>query len=204
MDITAIINRCIEKALSRVRLAFRARLTRITTAGGVQLAQLGGVEGETLQEAEVFQQYGVTSVPPDGAMAILLPLGGCTSHGVVIATEHSQYRIKGLKPGEVAIYTDEGASIVLKKGRVIEVTCDDYRVVCKRFSVTASERADVDTPTLSASKQLIAQGAITGKGGMSITGGNGVTATSLTVNGIKIESHKHNTPDGMSDGPLNG
>ncbi|MNL63365.1 hypothetical protein D3C87_1874990 [compost metagenome] len=75
---------------------------------------------------------------------------------------------------------------------------------CKRFSVTASERADVDTPTLSTSKQLIAQGVITGKGGMSITGGNGITATSLTVNGIKIESHKHNTPDGMSDGPLNG
>ncbi|MGP3146227.1 phage baseplate assembly protein V [Serratia bockelmannii] len=204
MDITAIINRRIEKALSRVRLAFRARLTRITTAGGVQLAQLGGVEGETLQEAEVFQQYGVTSVPPDGAMAIVLPLGGCTSHGVVIATEHSQYRIKGLKPGEVAIYTDEGASIVLKKGKVVEVTCDDYHVECKRFSVTASERADVDTPTLSTSKQLIAQGVITGKGGMSITGGDGVTATSLTVNGIKIESHKHNTPDGMSDGPLNG
>ncbi|MNV65734.1 Bacteriophage Mu Gp45 protein [compost metagenome] len=157
-----------------------------------------------MQEAEVFQQYGVTSVPPDGAMAIVLPLGGCTSHGVVIATEHSQYRIKGLKPGEVAIYTDEGASIVLKKGKVVEVTCDDYHVECKRFSVTASERADVDTPTLSTSKQLIAQGVITGKGGMSITGGNGITATSLTVNGIKIESHKHNTPDGMSDGPLNG
>jgi len=52
----------------------------------------------------------------------VLPLGGRTSDGIMIATEHSSYRLQGLESGEVAIYTDEGASIVLKRNRIISVT----------------------------------------------------------------------------------
>ncbi|NHX34695.1 phage baseplate assembly protein V, partial [Escherichia coli] len=77
-----------------------------------------------------------------GTEAIILPLGGRSSHGIVIATEHGAYRLAGLESGEVALYTDEGAKIVLKRGRIIDVECDLYRVNCKQYEVNAEEKAD--------------------------------------------------------------
>lgn len=220
MDIIALVNRRIAAALSALRQPFRARLTRITTTGGVQTAQLDAMADETLQSVEVFQHYGLTSVPPDGAMAVVLPLGNRSSHGIVIATEHSQYRIQALQSGEVAIYTDEGAAITLKRGRVISTVCDDYQLTCKTFSVNASESATFTTPQLTATERVTAQGLLTGSGGMAISGDNGqgqtasfagdiahtdgrISSEAITVKGVNIETHRHNTPDGMSDGPQN-
>ncbi len=76
-------------------------------------------------------------------MGIAVPLNGNTSHTVVVATEHGAYRLTELKPGEVALYTDEGAKIVLKRGRVIEHECDVYRVKCKRYEVEAEEKCRI-------------------------------------------------------------
>lgn len=221
MDITAIINRCIANALNAIRRPFRSALARTTTTGGVMTAQLDALAGETLQEVEVFQQYGLTSVPPEGTMGIVIPLGGKSSHSIVIATEHSQYRLQALASGEVALYSAEGASVVLKKGKIIEATCDEYRVNCKKYTVSATDSAEFTTPTLTATQQLIAQGAITGNGGMTISnsdGGGGavatfagniahtsgeLTSTSITINGVKIGTHIHTTPDGDSGAPKN-
>lgn len=221
MDITTIINQRIASALRAIRRPFRAALARTTTTGGVMSAQLDGLAGETLQEVEVFQQYGLTSVPPAGAMAIVVPLGGVSSHGIVIATEHSQYRLQALESGEVALYSAEGTSVVLKKGKIIEATCDDFNLTCKTMMVKASKSVTFDTPTATATQQLIAQGAITGNGGMAISntsGGSGavatfagniahtsgeMTSTSITINGVKIGTHIHTTPDGDSGAPKN-
>lgn len=221
MDITAIINQRITSALRAIRRPFRAALARITTTGGVMTAQLDGLAGETLQEVEVFQQYGLTSVPPAGAMAVVVPLGGVSSHSIVIATEHSQYRLQALEPGEVALYDAEGTSVVLKKGKIIQTTCDVFDLTCKTMKVKATESAEFDTPTLTATQHLIAQGAITGNGGMTISnasGGSGavatfagdiahtsgeMTSTSITINGVKIGTHIHTTPDGDSGQPKN-
>lgn len=218
-DFSGLIDKRIRKALGGIRLAFRGVLTRITSTGGVQTAQLAGLATEGLQGVEVFQQYGFTTVPPEGAMAIVLPLGGRTSHGIVIATEHSSYRVQGLESGEVAIYTDEGASIVLKRNRIIAAECDEWQLTCKKYSVTASESATFTTPELYASEKLTAQGLISGNGGMSIRGGDdGVTASfegnishkggtitsvAVTINGVKIGPHIHDTPDGPSGEPRN-
>lgn len=220
MDITALINRRISAALSALRRPFRARLTRITTKGGVQTAQLEGMAAETLQEVEVFQHYGITSVPPAGAMAIVLPLGGDTSHAIVISTEHSEYRIQSLKPGEVAIYTDEGASVILKNGKVIETVCDEWHLKCKKVVFDVTDSVTVNTPQLTASQKVTVQGPLTGQGGMTVSGGgsNGAAATftgdishtdgTLTsvkakINGIDVGTHKHPTPDGESGLPKN-
>lgn len=218
-DFSTLIDKRIRKALSGIRLAFRGVLTRITTTGGVQTAQVAGLAPEGLEGIEMFQQYGFTTVPPEGAMAIVLPLGGRTSHGIVIATEHSSYRLQGLESGEVAIYTDEGASIVLKRNRIIAATCDDWELDCKRMKVNASESVAFTTPELSTSEKLTAQGLISGNGGMAIKGGDGgvtasfegnishkggtITSVAVTINGVKIGPHIHDTPDGPSGPPKN-
>ncbi|MCX8957231.1 phage baseplate assembly protein V [Erwinia psidii] len=218
-DFSGLVDKRIRKALSGMRLAFRGVLTRITTTGGVQTAQVAGLATEGLEGVEIFQQYGFTTVPPEGAMAVVLPLGGVTSHSIVIATEHSSYRVQGLESGEVAIYTDEGASIVLKRNRIIAVTCDDWELDCKRMKVSASESAEFTTPELCTSGKLTAQGLISGNGGMAIKGskdgvtasfegnishmGGTITSVAVTINGVKIGPHIHDTPDGPSGPPRN-
>ncbi|MCD0491415.1 phage baseplate assembly protein V [Chromobacterium violaceum] len=192
------IDKRISRALSSVRQAFRSVLTRVNSAGSVQLVQADALAGEQLQDNELFQHYGYTSNPPPGTMAVVLPMGGRTSHGIIIATEHGNYRLQALKPGEVALYTDEGAKIVLKRGRVIETDCDVFRVNCKQWEVNASASAAFNTPTLTASAELTAQGQINGNGGLAIQGGSGASVTGKLVatedvvgGGKSLIGHKH-------------
>lgn len=133
------IDKRIGRALGQIRQAFRAVIARVNSSPSVQLLSGQGVAGEQLRDNELFQHYGFTSCPPSGTMAIALPLGGKTSHGVIIATEHATYRLVGLQEGELAIYTDEGTKLVMKRGRVIETDCDEYRLTCKTFTVNATE-----------------------------------------------------------------
>ena len=192
----ADVDKRIRRAMAGVRQAFRGVLTRVGSSTAVQLVQADGLAGEQLQDNELFQHYGFTSNPLPGTMAVILPVGGRTSHGIVIATEHGSYRLKALAPGEVALYTDEGAKIVLKRGRVIETECDVYRVNCKSWEVNASDKADFNTPMLTASEQVTAQGQFSGNGGAAITGG--LTATGDVVAGGK--SMMHHTHIGDSGG----
>ncbi len=116
-----LIAESIKRALAGVRLPFRAKLTGLNTAPGVGLIQAKALAGEQLQAAELFQHYGLTSAPPAGTMLIVVPVGGNTAHGIVVGEENAGFRIKGLKSGEVALYTDEGDSITLKRGRLMEM-----------------------------------------------------------------------------------
>ncbi|SEL24339.1 phage baseplate assembly protein V [Kosakonia sacchari] len=152
----------INGALNRIRMAFRGVLIRVNSGGDIQTVQGKALATETLQDVEMFQQYGFTSNPPKGTKAIMLPLNGKTSHSIVIATEHAQYRLKNLKSGELAIYTDEGSHIILKRGKIIEVSCDEYIVNAKNkyqvntvnYDVTASEQASFETPLLKGSDDI--------------------------------------------------
>ncbi|RQU98016.1 phage baseplate assembly protein V, partial [Burkholderia cenocepacia] len=107
------LDKRIRRALSGIRLAFRGLIGRVKTDGPVVIVQGEGLAGENVPDVELFQHYGYTSAPPAGTMMVVVPIGGKSSHGIVIATEHGQYRYKALKSGEVALYTDEGDSVVL-------------------------------------------------------------------------------------------
>lgn len=167
----------IQRALGGIRLAFRGVVTLVKSAGAVQLVQLDGMSGERLQDTELFQQYGYTSNPPAGTMAILLPIGGKTAHGIIIATEHGNFRLKGLKSGEVALYSDEGDSIILKRGRIMEVTTQTFRINAATaielnapiITGNASGSVSFNTPTVNASAAIVAQGDISDHGNKSMS-----------------------------------
>jgi phage baseplate assembly protein V len=135
------VDKRIARAMSGVRQAFRGMIGAANTAPNIALVQVSGLAGETVQDNEFFQHYGISSNPPLGSQVIVLPLGGKTSQGVVIASEHVMYRIKNLQSGEVAIYTDEGDSIVLKRGRLIEVTTETLKI-------NATTKVEMNTPLL--------------------------------------------------------
>jgi phage gp45-like len=48
-------------------------------------------------------------------------VGGNREHGFVIACDHRTYRFKPVASGEMAIYTDDGSHIHLKKSGQVEV-----------------------------------------------------------------------------------
>ena len=69
-----------------VRAAFRDKFTLVVSSEPVQRVQLSGLADETLQDLEQLQEFGFTSAPPEGTEAVVIPLGGATSHGVIVAT----------------------------------------------------------------------------------------------------------------------
>lgn len=195
------VQKQIDRALSGVRQAYRAVIALCASDTPVQLAQVDGLSGETTPDLELFQHYGFTSNPPAGSMAVVIPLGGKTSHGVIVATEHGT-RIQSLKTGETAIYTAEGDSIVMRNGRVIDITTET-------LNIKAATEVNIDTPVVNMTKFLNVEKQITGQGGMSISGGNGVevdgsmnVTQDVEVGGKSFVHHKHPYDDGITDEPI--
>jgi phage baseplate assembly protein V len=84
--------------------------------------------GENRDRLERMGQYGLTSVPHDGAEALVVFPAADPSHGIVIACEDRRYRLTGLAKGEVALYTDEGDSIQLRRNKEIEIRTGTFTV----------------------------------------------------------------------------
>lgn len=189
------VNKAIARAVGNIRQAFRAVLGSTKSSAGIQTSGAGGLADEDLRDMELLQHYGFTSNPLPGTEAVVVPLGGKTSHGVIVATEHSGYRLKSLAPGEVALYTDEGAKIVLKRGRLIEVDCDVFKVNCQNFEVNASAASQFNTPTVTTSQELISKGLITGESGITVSGGSGAKITG----NMHITGDIHATGDVTTD-----
>lgn len=203
----------IRRALSTIRNAFRGRIRRVNSAVPVQLVQLDALAGEQLQAAELMQHYGYTSNPPADTMAVVLPIGGKTAHGIIIATEHGSYRLQMLKPGEVALYTDEGDNITLKQGRITEINT-------QHLIINASSDVHINTPNYTCTAQQITQDApqLTHTGttalnnGFTAQGGSGragyITGTleatvDLIAAGKSGAHHRHNEHDaGVTGEPV--
>ncbi|CAB3834283.1 hypothetical protein LMG26858_00855 [Achromobacter anxifer] len=192
------IDKRIKRALGGVRQAFRMVIGQVNSAPGVQLVTGDANAGEPVRDAELMQHYGFTSRPPAGTMAVVLPLGGKSSHGIIVATENSAYRIAGLENGELAIYTHEGAKTVFRNGRVIESDCDIWRLNCRRFEVNASEHSDFSTPVLETDAQAIVRGKLTGEGGMALSGGQGAqiegglhATQDIVAGSVSLQGHDH-------------
>lgn len=192
------INKQIKRAAVAVRQAFRMVIGQVNSTPGVQLVTGDANAGESVRDAELMQHYGFTSRPPAGTMAVVLPLGGKSSHGIIVATENSSYRIAGLENGELAIYSHEGAKTVFRNGRLIETDCDIWRLNCRQFEVNAGERADFSTPVLHTDAQAVVDGKLTGRGGMALSGGDGAkiegglhATQDIVAGSVSLQGHDH-------------
>ena len=208
MDIKTIDKR-IKQVFNTVRQAFRGKVARVQAGGGVQKIQVEGLDGETVQDLEHAENFGFTSNPPAGSDCVVVPLGGKTSHGIIVTTTNGAYRITGLSDGETAVYNADGAKMVLKKGRVIEIDCD-------KLNIKAPSGVNITSEKVECSAVLTAQGQINGNGGMAVQGGNGTTFTgnvdmvgdlnttgALTNNGKDVGStHKHTETNGSETGEV--
>lgn len=143
--------RLVEQALRPIRtrvinMVARSVVKAISDSGKLQVMQLSLMEDETREGVERFQNYGFTSHPLPGAEAVVAFVGGNRDHGLIVAVDDRRYRLNGLTEGEVAVYTDQGDSIVIRRGGTIEVT--------------ASTKVKVDAPAVELSGS--AQAAVLG------------------------------------------
>lgn len=178
----------IERAASRQRPAFRARLGVLKINARVQLANIDGLSGETQPDIEVMQHFGFTSTPPDGTQAIVLPLGGRTSASVIIATEHAAHRLKLDNRGEAAIYTDDGTWVYLKRGGQVHIK--------------AATRVLLECPLTQTTGDLLVGGNVDAVGEITdrIESGGSSMADSREV--FNDHTHPENDNGGPTDQPI--
>lgn len=113
-QIVELVRKCIDPLWQNVRLLVsRAVLDLVDDSKGIQVVKLSLLADE-VQEVERFQNYGFTSVPiKDSAEGIAVFVGGNREHGVCIALDDREYRLKDLGEGQAALYDASGSYIVL-------------------------------------------------------------------------------------------
>ena len=114
------VNRWIAPLKRRLTLMIgRSVLRLVDDAMQLQSLQVEALAGETLDGVERFQQYGFTSHPHPDAEAIILSVAGERANAVVIAVDDRRYRITNLTAGEVALYDDQGQSVIMKRDGIV-------------------------------------------------------------------------------------
>lgn len=117
------LQRALNPVRQRMALMFsRAVVLLVQDTLKLQGLQISLLADEVRDDVERFQNYGFTSHPLPGAEAVAASVAGNRDHVVVLAVDDRRYRLRSLAAGEVAIYTDEGDKVVLKRGGLIEVT----------------------------------------------------------------------------------
>lgn len=189
MNITDMIESRIRRALNALRLPFRARLTALNGAPGLQLAQGQALAGEQLQAVEMVQQFGFTSGVPAGSQLIVLPLAGRTAASVIVATENGSFRVQ-VGAGETCIYNQWGAKITLKNEKIIEVDCD-------HFIVKAKESIDMQTKTWMAQAS---EGTTFTSPSLTFGGMDGATASAKLAANMDVQGQIVSTADQVAGG----
>lgn len=163
----------------RVRLAVARGIVRLVSDdSGLQLIQASLMANEIRSNMERFQEYGFTSNPLPGAQVAVMFVGGNRDHGLIVAVDDKRYRLKGLEGGEVAIYTDEGDKIHLKRGRNIEIETET-------LTIKAATKVRMETPIVEVTGNIIDE--------------HGTNSNTMAGMRTIFNSHTHNEND--SGGP---
>lgn len=121
-----------------------------------QTAQVTLRSGEVRDDAERWQQYGLTSHPLTGAECLYLRIGSEDgSDGVVIDVEDRRYRLKSLAAGEVALYDDLGQRVHLTRTGINITTTGTATITAAKVVLSTP---DVRLGSASASTGVVCAG----------------------------------------------
>lgn len=114
-DVRQMIEKLLRPLQTRVANSIaRAVVQLVKDSTKLQELQLGVLDGEDIDDAERFQEYGFSSVPLPGAEAVVVFPNGDRAHPLVVAVDDRDYRPVGGEPGEVVVYNASGASVRLQ------------------------------------------------------------------------------------------
>jgi phage baseplate assembly protein V len=169
MDIQQQLSRFLAPLKTRVyNMVVRGVIKIVNDATKVQQMQNTLLAGEVKDGLECYRWYGFTSVPLPGMETAVVFCGGDRSNGIIIGVGDRQFRLKDLKGGEVALYTDEGDYLKFARNHTIQVSTLNLSVNAtenvtyntKTFNVNASDGINLTTPTVTASANVSAGGDI--------------------------------------------
>ena len=143
------LQKLLEPIKTRLKMMIvRSLITSTTGEDGEIRLEVNMLAGETRDDIENIQQYGVSSRPKPGAQSLIICIGGSRDHSVSIATKGmSENMVIELKEDEVALHTDEGDKIHLKNGNIIELKT-------KIFNITATDSVNIDTPQITSTGEI--------------------------------------------------
>lgn len=190
---TPEIRQILRDLKTRVMMALARGVVRaVNDAGGIQLVQVDLLADELRGNLERVQNYGHTSVPLEGGLAIAAFLGGNRDHGVVLAVDDRRHRPRGLQPGDSCLYTFQDAN----GGHRVHLTGDRaVTIVCNTAEVKADTKATIDAPLTEITGELRVLGDITdryGNGGISVRAMREIYNTHV---------HPENDEGGPTDAP---
>ncbi len=116
--IKKITNPLYERIISIISLC---TINKVNDETNTQTAQGELYSGEIREDLERWQNYGMTSNPPNNSEGICFSLGGEREANFILAVEDKDSRPTGLKTGEVCFYTIEKDHIHFKQGNQIEI-----------------------------------------------------------------------------------
>lgn len=170
---------------------------------GTVTHDISGLEGEEIPTVELFQQYGFASVPKRDCEVVLLSPDSDRDNSVIVATEDSRFRIKEMEDGEVAIYTDEGDKIRLKRDRTIFVETQNLEAsVTQEINVTCPDVQILGNVKITGN--LTVTGTITGASVSDSAGSMADIRGSVADLGGSYDIHIHGgvtTGPGVTSGP---
>jgi phage baseplate assembly protein V len=140
----------------------------------MQQVKISLLRDEAKASVERFQNYGFSSHAPIDSEVLAVFVGGGRDHGVIVATDDRSSRFTGLKSGEVAIYSDEGDSLLFQRENQINLSSDKkfsvktgeaVEINTKQATVNGSDGVTIDTPQTTITQDLKAHGLIDASGG---------------------------------------
>lgn len=159
----------------------RGVIRLVADAGNVQIVQVRLGQLETRDNTPRLAEYGFTSNPPPGSDAVLLFIAGDRSNGVVVATGHQASRLKGLVPGEAALYDDLGQFVRLTRTGIVISSPLKITLEAPEIDLIASTKIRFAAPTIELHASLSYKWDVEGYGSHVLFG----APSSWTVNEYK-------------------
>lgn len=203
----------------------RGVLKALDDSQGLQLLELDGMPGEELKGVERVQNYGFSSHPKKGHAILVFPQGD-RNHGIVVAMDDADARLRDLAPGDVAVHdgrgnvvrlTEEGIEVEAAESSVVvtaatEVTIQAAGSVTVQAAGSANVQAggEVDleaggaASVKAASVDIEAGSATIEAGAVAITASLISLIGVLLINGIPFTAHQHTLVQSGNDdsGPV--
>jgi len=138
----------------------RATLKNVKDDGALQTASVEVADGVWRHNVEVMQPYGFAAhVPVDGALAIVLAVGGDEGDLVVLPVANPSARMGGLKENEVGLYNAGGDRMVLKADGTLDIKTG------AQITITTDAGVFITAQILKVTGDIEATGDVTDKNG---------------------------------------
>ncbi|MGB7650864.1 MAG: phage baseplate assembly protein [Gallionella sp.] len=173
-----------------------------TTLVGKDTVQAKVLDGETLDNLDRVEPYGLSYHPKPGSRAYLQFPSGDRSYGVALIIGDKRYQLD-LQEGEVALHDDAGNYVMLKQGGIVETKASSKVIATTPLFETSGD-AKVGGNLLVVGNMTAAAaiaGSFAGAAGTAASMPSGITAAGavalnggVTANGKNIgAAHTHTT-----------